>query len=182
MSDAWIEGLDLECNATCRYEESGLKRSVFLRPEEAPKAAARLAEAGFFIEDISVLDTADGLLATYHFDHFECPGRIALRVVVPHEDPKIPSISAIYPGAAWHERECHDFFGLEFTDHPNLIPLLIPDDMTEHPLLKEETRRKGLAELVQPGTIETCSTWFKGLFPDPDEKEDGEGPDGAETP
>ncbi len=178
MSDAWTEGLAMECNATSRHEESGLRRSVFLQPAEVGKAAARLADAGFFIEDISILDTADGFLATYHFDHFERPGRIALRVLVPREDPKIPSISGIFPGADWHERECHDFFGLEFTDHPNLIPLLLPDDGTGHPLLKEESRRKGLSELIQPGTIEACSTWFKGLFPGPEANEGGEGPDG----
>lgn len=177
MTAPWAKGLNMECNATCLYEKSGLKQSVFLQPAEIRKAAARLAEEDFFIEDVSILDTAEGFLATYHFDHFHRPGRIALRVLVPREDPKIPSISGIFSGADWHERECHDFFGLEFTDHPNLIPLLLPDDSTEHPLVKEESRRKGLAELVRPGTIEECTSAFKGLFAGPEENAGKEGED-----
>ncbi len=176
MSDAWTDGLDLECDATTSYEETGLKRSVFLKPGEIRKAATRLAEEGFFLEDLSVVDVAEGFLVVYHFDHFDRPGRVALRVLVPHEEPEVPSISTIFSGADWHERECHDFFGVVFTDHPNLIPLLLPDDVTEPPLVKGEGRRKRLAELMRPGTIERCTSGFEELFAPPK----GEGEKGKE--
>jgi NADH-quinone oxidoreductase subunit C len=44
----------------------------------------------------------------------------------------------IYPGAAWHERETHEMFGVGFTDHPGgLRPLLLPPEFEGHPLRKE---------------------------------------------
>jgi NADH-quinone oxidoreductase subunit C len=50
----------------------------------------------------------------------------------------VPSIASIYPAADWHERETRDMFGIVFEGHPNLVPLLLPDDMTDHfPLRKD---------------------------------------------
>jgi len=49
----------------------------------------------------------------------------------------VPTISAVFPGANWHERETHDFFGIRFAGHPNLIPLLLPEDADYHPLRKD---------------------------------------------
>ena len=50
-------------------------------------------------------------------------------------------MAAVFSGADWHERECFDFFGVEFLNHPGLNPLLLPDDMDAHPLIKEKDRR-----------------------------------------
>jgi NADH-quinone oxidoreductase subunit C len=49
----------------------------------------------------------------------------------------LPTLSAIYPGADWHERETHDFFGVIFSGHPDLTPLLLPEDADFHPLRKD---------------------------------------------
>ena len=49
------------------------------------------------------------------------------------------TISPVFPGANWHERETHDFFGIVFRGHPNLEPLLLPEDATYHPLRKDFT-------------------------------------------
>ena len=43
----------------------------------------------------------------------------------------------VYRGANWHERETFEMFGITFTDHPNLIPLLLPDGFDGHPLRKD---------------------------------------------
>jgi NADH-quinone oxidoreductase subunit C len=51
--------------------------------------------------------------------------------------PEIPTISSIFAGADWHERETHDFFGIKFIGHPNLTPLLLPEDADFHPLRKD---------------------------------------------
>lgn len=181
-----LQGLDVVASAAMSREKTGLVRSVFLDPEALPEAAARLDEAGYFIEDLSVVDTSEGFLVVYHFDHFETPGRVALRVLVPHERPQVPSISGVFPGADWHERECRDFFGITFTGHPNLIPLLLPEDSDIHPLVKEESARKRLAEVIPPGDVEKSSAAFEALFapPPPAEppagpKEGGEGAAGA---
>ncbi|WEV26058.1 NADH-quinone oxidoreductase subunit C [Streptomyces sp. 71268] len=63
--------------------------------------------------------------------------RLLVRTTVPHEAPTLPTAIDVYPGAAWHERETHEMFGVDFTDHPNLVPLLLPDGFEGHPLRKD---------------------------------------------
>ncbi|MFI6687635.1 NADH-quinone oxidoreductase subunit C [Streptomyces sp. NPDC050485] len=63
--------------------------------------------------------------------------RLLLRTTVPHAAPVLPSAVDIYAGAAWHERETHEMFGVDFTDHPHLVPLLLPEGFEGHPLRKD---------------------------------------------
>ncbi|AZM90552.1 MULTISPECIES: NADH-quinone oxidoreductase subunit C [Streptomyces] len=63
--------------------------------------------------------------------------RLLLRTTVPHSAPSLPSAVAVYAGAAWHERETFEMFGVTFTDHPNLVHLLLPENFEGHPLRKD---------------------------------------------
>ncbi|MEU4495306.1 NADH-quinone oxidoreductase subunit C [Streptomyces sp. NPDC023998] len=63
--------------------------------------------------------------------------RLLLRTTVPHTAPSLPSAVEIYAGAAWHERETHEMFGVEFPGHPHLVPLLLPEGFEGHPLRKD---------------------------------------------
>ncbi|MFD7363399.1 NADH-quinone oxidoreductase subunit C, partial [Streptomyces sp. NPDC059885] len=63
--------------------------------------------------------------------------RLLVRTTVPHAAPVLASAIDIYAGAAWHERETHEMFGVEFTGHPNLVPLLLPENFEGHPLRKD---------------------------------------------
>lgn len=127
----------------------------FISADRLLDAVRKVDQAGFFLEDVSCVDMQEGFLLVYHFDRFERPGRLVLRVMIPRETPEIPSIYEIYPGAAWHERECFDFFGVQFTGHPNLIPLLLdPEHQGPPPLLKEESARKDLPQLY-PDRVHT---------------------------
>ncbi|MCX3060698.1 NADH-quinone oxidoreductase subunit C, partial [Streptomyces beihaiensis] len=63
--------------------------------------------------------------------------RLLLRTTVPHSAPVLASAVGVYAGAAWHERETHEMFGVDFTDHPALDPLLLPDGFEGHPLRKD---------------------------------------------
>ncbi len=169
VSGDWKKELSLIASARMEPKSTGLVDSVFLPPQEVARAARRLYEGGFFIEDLSVLDTSDGFMIVYHFDHYQTPGRIALRVIVPHDQPEVPSISGIFTGADWHERECHDFFGIVFTGHSNLAPLLLPEDATFHPLIKDAAERKRVAELITAGEVETSTPQFQALFAKPEQ-------------
>lgn len=53
------------------------------------------------------------------------------------ESTEVPSLSGIFPGMEWHERECYDLFGISFVGHPNLTRILLPDDWEGHPLRKD---------------------------------------------
>jgi NADH:ubiquinone oxidoreductase subunit C len=63
--------------------------------------------------------------------------RLLLRTTVPHEAASLPSAVEVYAGAAWHERETYEMFGVTFTDHPHLVHLLLPETFEGHPLRKD---------------------------------------------
>lgn len=79
----------------------------------------------------------DEIEVVYDFNRFESCHRVVLRVRTPRSQPQVPTIQTIYPIAHWHEREAHDFFGIVFTGHSYLVPLLLPEDADFHPLLKD---------------------------------------------
>ncbi|MGW1471804.1 NADH-quinone oxidoreductase subunit C [Streptomyces olivaceus] len=63
--------------------------------------------------------------------------RLLLRTTVPHGFPVLPTAVEVYAGAAWHERETHEMFGVAFEDHPALDHLLLPEGFEGHPLRKD---------------------------------------------
>lgn len=63
--------------------------------------------------------------------------RLMLRTTVPHDAATLPSAIDVYAGAAWHERETHEMFGVAFEGHPGLAPLLLPEGFEGHPLRKD---------------------------------------------
>jgi NADH-quinone oxidoreductase subunit C len=60
-----------------------------------------------------------------------------VRTRVPRAAAAVASVVALYPGAAWHERETHEMFGVDFPGHPGLTPLLLPPEFEGHPLRKD---------------------------------------------
>lgn len=63
---------------------------------------------------------------------------VSLRVVLPRDNPKVASVTPVWPGANWHEREAWDLLGIVYEGHPNLKRILNPDDWRGHPLRKDE--------------------------------------------
>ncbi|MEU4926881.1 NADH-quinone oxidoreductase subunit C [Streptomyces yokosukanensis] len=63
--------------------------------------------------------------------------RLLVRTTVPHDAPTLPSAVGVYAGAAWHERETHEMFGVRFEGHPSLEHLLLPENFEGHPLRKD---------------------------------------------
>ena len=75
----------------------------------------------------------------------------------PPGNPHIPSLTALYSAANWHEREAAEMVGLVFDGHPNPKNLLLDEDVRIHPLLKAHPLQKG--EFFQG--IEDTSAGFK---------------------
>lgn len=80
---------------------------------------------------------AEQLGVVYHLQSFVNNHRIRIKTVTELNEPKIPTITAIWPAANWMEREAYDFFGILFEGHPNLKRILNMDEMTDFPLRKE---------------------------------------------
>jgi NADH-quinone oxidoreductase subunit C len=63
--------------------------------------------------------------------------RVRLEVSVSVEDPHVPSLTGLYPGADWQERETFDLFGIVYDGHPSLTRIMMPDDWDGHPQRKD---------------------------------------------
>ena len=64
--------------------------------------------------------------------------RIRIVCEVPATDPTVPSLTPVYLGANYAERESYDLFGITFEGHPDLTRILMPDDWHGHPLRKDD--------------------------------------------
>ncbi len=62
---------------------------------------------------------------------------LRLKIYVPGSDPQAPSVTGVWKGANWLEREVYDMFGVHFEGHPDLRRILLPFDWTGHPLRKD---------------------------------------------
>ncbi len=62
---------------------------------------------------------------------------IRIRAQVPENDPCIDTVTTLWCGADWHERECYDLMGISFNGHPDMRRILLPEDWVGHPLRKE---------------------------------------------
>jgi NADH-quinone oxidoreductase subunit C len=63
--------------------------------------------------------------------------RVRLEVSVSVDDPHLPSLTGLYPGTDWQERETYDMFGIIYDGHPSLTRILMPDDWDGHPQRKD---------------------------------------------
>ena len=64
--------------------------------------------------------------------------RLRVKVGLPEDDARVPSLTSMFPTADWHEREVYDFYGIEFEGHPDLRRILLPDGWQGWPLRKDE--------------------------------------------
>jgi NADH-quinone oxidoreductase subunit C len=64
--------------------------------------------------------------------------RVRVICEVPDRDPTVASITDLYPGVDFAEREAYDLFGITFDGHPDLSRILMPDDWVGHPLRKDD--------------------------------------------
>jgi NADH-quinone oxidoreductase subunit C len=62
---------------------------------------------------------------------------LRLKVRVDEQDPVLPSVTGVWAGANWHERETFDMFGLKFAGHPDLRRLYMPEEFEYYPLRKD---------------------------------------------
>ena len=72
---------------------------------------------------------------------------VTIKADVPDDEPMIDTWIPVYAGANWHERECHEMFGIGFQGHPDLRNMYLPTDFEGHPLRKDFPL---LARLVKP--------------------------------
>ncbi len=81
------------------------------------------------------------LVSMYHLiklsDDADRPEEVRVKVFLPREDPKVPSVYWIWKSADWQERESYDMYGIVYEGHPNLKRILMPVDWVGWPLRKD---------------------------------------------
>ena len=98
-----------------------------------------------FLADITAVDYLEikspRYEIVYHLHRFgeDCEenARIRIKTEVSEDNPSIESLTPIWSGADWLEREVYDMFGIEFTGHPDLRRILMPEDYGPFPLRKD---------------------------------------------
>lgn len=91
---------------------------------------------------VSAIDWKDKLTLLVSLTRLDVEGgenpALHIKVDLPREGARIPSITKLWPTANWHERETYDMYGIRFDGHPNFRRILLPDNWQGgHPLLKD---------------------------------------------
>ena len=86
---------------------------------------------------ISAVDYPDRFEVVYHVSSYQNNMTLELITTTPKDDPKVDSVSDIWGGANWQEREAYDLMGITFEGHPKLERILMLKDTLYHPLRKD---------------------------------------------
>jgi NADH-quinone oxidoreductase subunit C len=92
-----------------------------------------------FLEDLTGVDwpKRNVIEVVYHLQSFPRRHGIVLKVELPRDNPVVDSVTGVWKGANWLEREVFDLMGVGFTGHPDLRRVMLPDDWVGHPLRKD---------------------------------------------
>jgi len=87
------------------------------------------------------LGAGQELVSMYHLvklsDNADKPEEVRVKVFLPRENPRVPSVYWIWKAVDWQERESFDMFGIIYEGHPNLKRILMPEDWVGFPLRKD---------------------------------------------
>nr|WP_320049470.1 NADH-quinone oxidoreductase subunit C [uncultured Desulfuromonas sp.] len=129
------------------YAVTGYDYDLSLAGEKVRDFASLMLKEGFYLVDLMAVHVKPAVEVVYQFAHFETRCRVMARAFVDGKS-EVPTISDIYHGANWHERETRDFHGVVFVGHPNLEPLILAEeDVNLKPLLKSEKGLKDVADV-----------------------------------
>jgi NADH-quinone oxidoreductase subunit C len=138
-------GLELTAQELREVDEGSILDTAFHRgratlianPSHVPKILEHLHAKGYtFLASLHGVDyypEEPRLGVLYELLNMQTVDRISVKARVHTEDPRIPSVVELYPGADFPEREVYDMFGVVFDGHPDLRRILMPEDYEGHP-------------------------------------------------
>ena len=118
------------------YEERGYNISILASKETLYNIAKFFDDEKFYFEDMLCVDYKDYLEVVYFFGKYRALCRVKVALKVDPENPHVATMSGIFDGAAWYEREIHEFFGVVFDGNPNMGYLFLHEGIEYYPLRK----------------------------------------------
>jgi NADH-quinone oxidoreductase subunit C len=114
------------------------KPMALIKKEELLNAARKVKEMGFdHLSVITGIDYKDHFEVVYNFFSYSNKQNLVLKVIADHDNPEVDSLTSLWKGADWLERETYDLVGIRFNGHPNLVRILLPEGWMGHPLQKD---------------------------------------------
>jgi NADH-quinone oxidoreductase subunit C len=126
-----------------QVDDSFDQARVILSPEKIAAVCQELRDAHGFesLMGITAVDYYPELEPRFHliyqFRAISKKTHLEVRVALNGSEPVLETVTGIYPGAEWYEREAWDMFGVRFEGHPDLRRILMPFDWEGHPLRKD---------------------------------------------
>lgn len=119
-------------------ERDGWEFDLVVNPEAILRSATELKKLKFdYFSYMTAVDNLNRLDLIYRVYSVKEKQAVNLKTSISRKDPAIDSVTSVWDGANWHEREAADLFGIKFNGHPDPRPLLLPEGWQGHPLLKD---------------------------------------------
>ncbi len=120
------------------YLQKDGKPGLVVKPEALLEICNFLHDSGFdHLSLISGTDYVERMEVVYHIWSYTRKENIVLKVKLDRDNPVVDSVTAVWRGANWMERETYDLVGIEFKGHPDLRRILLPDPWDGHPLRRD---------------------------------------------
>jgi len=118
----------------------GAQAALLVKPERMLEVLELLKTNEFYqfnmLRNLTAVDYLEYMEIVYHLYSLPLRHAITIKVRCTMEVLTVPSVTKIWPSANFQEREIYDLLGVDFTDHPDLRRILMPEEFTEHPLRK----------------------------------------------
>ena len=131
---AAVEGAKFDRDEMTVYIERGSIRDACVLLRDHPSCPFN------FLSDVTCVDwypSEPRFEVVYHLLSIPRKERVRLKVRLDSASPVVESVTSVWPGANFFEREVFDLFGIRFTGHPYLQRILMPEDWEGHPLRKD---------------------------------------------
>ncbi len=120
----------------------GTEEAALFGRDQILAVARRLKDEYGFLHLMDALGTdrmekRDRFEVTYNIRNHKTRQRIFIKVRCDERDAHVPSLTSVWSGANWHEREAFDMVGVTFDGHPDLRRMYLPDDFEFYPLRKD---------------------------------------------
>ncbi len=121
------------------FEEGGEWLMVQVPAENWKNIASKLiTERDFdFLFCVTCVDFKTHLTMVYHLRSMQTDETVVIKIQLDRDQPVVATVSDIWRTAEFHEREAFEMFGVQFTGHPDLRKLILPDDFEGYPMRKD---------------------------------------------